>query len=117
MTVILDLFSLAIIIFYVYVEHNQMNFKDSDITSQVGDAGLSLINDKTMENSNLGKIVWFRFLRGALAGAVSSGATITFAGQNTFADLSHFIATVSVALIVGALTGGILAIDKLLRAE
>lgn len=40
MTAILDLFSLAIIIFYVYVEHNQHMKTEHDLTSAVGDGGL-----------------------------------------------------------------------------
>lgn len=70
-------------------------------------------NDNYMEN--LGKTLWLRFLRGAIAGAVSSGGTITFIGHNTFTDLRTFLATLSIALIVGALTGGILAVDKFMR--
>lgn len=70
-----------------------------------------------MENFDLGKTLWLRFLRGAIAGAVSTGTTITFIGGNTFSDLKAFFATLIVSLIVGATTGGLLAIDKFIRVE
>lgn len=70
-----------------------------------------------MENFDLGKALWLRFLRGAIAGAVSTGTTITFIGGNTFSDLKAFFATLIVSLIVGATTGGLLAIDKFIRVE
>jgi len=67
------------------------------------------------QDFNLGKTLWLRFLRGAIAGAVSSGSTITFVGGNSFSDLKSFLATLSIALIVGAVTGALLAVDKFVR--
>lgn len=62
------------------------------------------------------KIVFFRFLRGAVAGAVSTMILIQFNGGNSFADVQVFLANLAVAGIVGAITGGLLALDKYFRA-
>jgi len=70
-----------------------------------------------MSLSNTGKSLLYRFIRGAVAGAVSAGITITVAGVNTFADLKSFLGTLTVALIVGAISGLLLAIDKFCRME
>lgn len=69
------------------------------------------------EDFNLGKSLWLRFVRGAVAGAVASGGAITFFGENTFSNLVHFLTMVAIALITGAVTGGLLAVDKFFRAE
>ena len=74
-------------------------------------------NKKMNEEFNLGRSLWLRFLRGAIAGAVSTGATISFVGGYTFESLKSFAATVGVALIVGAVTGSCLAVDKFIRAK
>lgn len=52
MTLILDLFSICIMVFYVFVEHNQISLKDSNLTSVVGDAGLPIIKKKKMLGLN-----------------------------------------------------------------
>lgn len=94
----------------------QLLKEDLDISDAVGDLLLANKQNNDMdENFDLGKSLWLRFLRGAIAGAVSTGGTITFIGGHTFSDLKSFVATLSVALIVGAITGGLLAIDKFVR--
>lgn len=50
-----NLFSILVIIFYVYVEHNQKI--NHDITSQVGDAGLPVIENKKMLTSHTWRTV------------------------------------------------------------
>lgn len=62
------------------------------------------------------KLVFFRFLRGAVAGAVSTMVMIQFTGGNSFSDLQAFLSSLAVAGIVGAVTGGLLALDKYFRA-
>lgn len=63
-----------------------------------------------------GKMIAFRFLRGAISGAVSTMVVIQFAGGNSFADVQAFIASLAVAGVVGGITGGLLALDKYFRA-
>ena len=61
-------------------------------------------------------MIAFRFLRGAISGAVSTMVVIQFAGGNSFADVQAFISSLAVAGIVGGITGGLLALDKYFRA-
>jgi hypothetical protein len=58
------------------------------------------------------KVLLFRFIRGFVAGAVSSMVVIAFAG-----DLSQWLQALGIAAITGGLTGGLLAIDKAVRWE
>ena len=90
-------------------------YEENDFSEKVGDYKFN--EERNMENFNLGKSIWLRFVRGAIYGAISTGITITFVGENTFTDLKTFIATLSVALIVGAISGALLAVDKFIRAE
>lgn len=69
-----------------------------------------------MENPYTTKSVVFRFLRGALAGAISSMAVMNFQGVNTFADLKTFLSSLALSAMIGAISGGILAVDKLIRS-
>lgn len=80
--------------------------------------GSKLLAEKfnNMENFDLGKSLWYRFLRGAIAGAVSTGATMTFIGVHTLSDLKSALATLGISLIVGAITGAFLTVDKFIRA-
>lgn len=94
--------------------------EEFDASSRVGDDLLESNLKKYMGTEtefDLGKTLWLRFLRGAIAGAVSAGATMTFTGQHTFTDLKAFIYTLSISLIVGALSGMFLSIDKFLRVK
>lgn len=86
---------------------------NSDITEQVGDYQLNKNN--IMEDFPLGKVLWLRFLRGGIVGAVSSGATVTFMGGGTFNDLAHFFGVLGVSLISGFITGALLTVDKFVR--
>lgn len=59
------------------------------------------------------KVVLKRFLKGALSGAVSTASVVAVAmPNNTFSEVSAWISTVLIALIIGAVSGGILAVDK-----
>lgn len=60
------------------------------------------------------KRILFRFLRGAIAGAVSTMAVIIPA-VNGWEELSIWLSTLALAGIVGAITGGLLALDKWIR--
>lgn len=79
--------------------------------------GSKLLAEKfnNMENFDLGKSLWYRFLRGAIAGAVSAGVTVTFSGTHTFSDLRSTLTTMGIMLITGAITGAFLAVDKFIR--
>lgn len=71
-----------------------------------------------MDNSNfdLGKSLLLRFVRGAISGAVSSMAVLQIAGAHSFADVKAFLYSLAIAGLVGAVTGGILAVDKYIRS-
>jgi hypothetical protein len=56
-----------------------------------------------------------RFLRGFLAGAVSTMATVTIMATN-FRELGQVLAALGLSAIIGGLTGGILALDKWARS-
>lgn len=61
-------------------------------------------------------IAW-RFVRGFVAGAVASMATIvTTLKAETFSDLSHFFAVLTVSLVVGGVAGALMALDKWIRS-
>lgn len=68
-------------------------------------------------NFNIGKTLWLRFLRGAISGAVSSMAVLQVAGAHSFADVATFAHSLGVAGLMGAITGGILALDKYIRSD
>ena len=59
----------------------------------------------------------FRFVRGFIAGAVSSMVMVNSAGVNTFADLQVFMGALLVSLLVGGIAGALLAVDKLVRSS
>lgn len=61
------------------------------------------------------KSVGMRFVRGAVAGAVASMVAINMGSVNTFSDLKTLGASLIIAGVVGALSGGLLAVDKLMR--
>lgn len=68
------------------------------------------------------KIVGMRFLRGTLSGAISSmivvvGSVSYTQGVTTFLDVQQMLYALSVSGIIGALSGGILALDKAIRSE
>lgn len=67
------------------------------------------------QNFSLGKILWLRFLRGAISGAVSSMVILQVAGAHSFSDVLHFWSALGIAGLMGATTGGLLAIDKYIR--
>lgn len=71
----------------------------------------------SIENFSLGKTLWLRFLRGGIAGAVAAMTALQIAGAHSFADLQAFLYSLGVAGIIGFITGGLLALDKYIRAE
>ena len=62
------------------------------------------------------KIVFLRFLRGAMSGAVSTMVVIQFTGGNSFSDLKAFMFSLTIAGFIGGVTGGLMALDKYFRA-
>lgn len=56
-----------------------------------------------------------RFLRGALAGAISALAAITPVSLNNIGELRTWLFMAGFAALSGFLTGGILTLDKALR--
>lgn len=58
------------------------------------------------------KSVAKRFLKGFLAGAIASVATITFNTPTTWEELSTTLVMLAFAGITGGITGGVLAIEK-----
>lgn len=71
----------------------------------------------SIENFSLGKTLWLRFLRGAISGAVASMVAMQVSGAHSFADVKAFTYSLGVSGIMGAITGGLLALDKFIRAE
>lgn len=71
----------------------------------------------SIENFNLGKTLWLRFLRGGISGAVASMVAVQIQGAHAFADVVSFYHALGVAGIIGATTGALLALDKYIRAE
>jgi hypothetical protein len=69
-----------------------------------------------MDTTTLLKSVALRFVRGALSGAVSSMAVISYADVSTLTDLNRFLAGLAVAGIIGAVTGALMSADKFLRS-
>ena len=63
------------------------------------------------------KIAFFRFVRGAIAGATASMIGLNVVGVSTFVDLQVFLSSLGVAGAFGGITGGLLALDKYLRTE
>ena len=71
---------------------------------------------------NIYKAVGMRFLRGALSGAISTmvvvvGSVSYTQGVTTFLDIQQMLYALGVSGIIGALSGGILALDKAIRSE
>lgn len=71
----------------------------------------------SIENFNLGKTLWLRFLRGGISGAVASMILVQIQGAHAFSDLVTFYHALGVAGLTGATTGALLALDKFIRAE
>lgn len=62
------------------------------------------------------KRVGIRFLRGFIAGAVSTAAAVTGVnGTHTWNELESALANLVVAAIIGGISGGLLAADKYIR--
>lgn len=64
------------------------------------------------------KIIFFRFLRGFLAGGVASMTTfLATSNATSWNDFQNWIGALTFALTIGGITGGILALDKYFRLE
>lgn len=62
------------------------------------------------------KMIFARFLRGFIAGAVSAAAILSPVAIQNFENLTNWLLLLLVAVVQGGITGGILALDKYLRA-
>ncbi|HKQ06113.1 MAG TPA: hypothetical protein VJ464_13340 [Blastocatellia bacterium] len=60
-------------------------------------------------------MIFVRFLRGFIAGAVGAGAVLTPVALQDFHSLATWLSLLLIAVIQGGITGGILALDKYLR--
>ncbi len=68
------------------------------------------------EEYNLAKGVFYRFLRGFVAGAVASMASmVPFMGNGDWKALYTWLSLLCFAGVAGGITGGILALDKYIR--
>lgn len=66
---------------------------------------------------SLQKALLLRFVRGFVAGAVSSMLMINVTAVNTFSDLKVFLSALTISAIVGGLNGALLAVDKYFRSD
>lgn len=66
---------------------------------------------------SLKKALALRFVRGFIAGAVSSMLMINLGAVNTFTDLKVFLSALAISAIVGGINGALLAIDKYFRSD
>ena len=63
------------------------------------------------------KSLALRFLRGAIAGAVSTMVVMTPSIIKEWRDIMVWLSALAIAGIVGAISGGLLAVDKYIRAN
>ena len=69
------------------------------------------------ETFNLARSTFYRFLRGGIAGAISTGATVTvFTGVQTWSHLPTALSVLGLMAFIGFVTGGLLAADKYVRS-
>lgn len=59
--------------------------------------------------------VLLRFARGFMAGAVSSMLLVGVFAGNSWAELNTWLIALALSGVSGGITGGIMAIDKLIR--
>lgn len=59
--------------------------------------------------------VLLRFIRGFVAGAIASMATIVIFTGNGWSELKTWLIALSLAGLTGGITGGIMALDKYFR--
>jgi len=64
---------------------------------------------------NLAKGVLYRFLRGAVSGAVATMVTVQVLSGNSWGDIIAWLNTLAIGGVIGFITGGLLAVDKYLR--
>lgn len=62
------------------------------------------------------KMIFARFLRGFIAGAVSAAAILSPVTMQDFNSLTHWLILLLIVVIQGGITGGILALDKYFRS-
>lgn len=65
--------------------------------------------------NDLIKAVGLRFIRGAVTSGVAAMVVITPIGIQNFDELEAWLWSLALAAIVGGISGGLLAVDKLLR--
>jgi hypothetical protein len=70
---------------------------------------------KAVPIQKLSKRVLFRFLRGFVAGAVSTAATISVTNASSWGELASVLNNLTISLIAGGVGGGLMALDKFFR--
>lgn len=70
-----------------------------------------------MAKFNLFRSVVNRFFRGYFAGAIGAMVPLLSVNVSNLGDLKVWFASLLLASVVGGVTGGILALDKFLRAK
>lgn len=61
------------------------------------------------------KILFKRFLRGFVAGAVATMITVAIPNYQNWGDVQLWFINLGIAGIIGGIAGGLLAMDKALR--
>jgi len=70
-----------------------------------------------MEYKSFFSMLGMRFIRGFVSGAVSSMVMVNMVGVNTFEDMKIFFMSLCYSMIIGGISGAILAMDKGIRAQ
>jgi hypothetical protein len=69
------------------------------------------------ETFSLGQSILWRFVRGGIAGAFASAATLTsLMGVQSWTELRTALVFLGLSALIGFITGGILAVDKFIRS-
>lgn len=76
----------------------------------------NLIDHIPMENFDLNKSLVKRFLRGAVAGAISTMIIVAPNSILSWSDVGGWLMTLAIAGVVGSISGGLLALDKYIRS-
>lgn len=66
---------------------------------------------------NLIKSLVLRFIRGAVAGFISTAVLVVPGQIGTYTEIGQWLNSLAIAGIVGAITGGLLTLDKYIRTE
>lgn len=77
---------------------------------------MKIIDHIPMEKFNLNKSLVQRFLRGAVAGAVSTMIVVAPNSILSWSDVTGWLMTLAIAGVIGAISGGLMALDKYIRS-